>query len=371
MKRERVGAGFTLIEVLVVVAIIALLIAILLPALRNAREQAQAAVCLSNQSQMLKGIMIKQAETQMRKDRWSTNYGWAVESLKANKGQTKLFTCPADRGPRPIPAVRVQQYDGALGSGQYRGTSAGDGIFNRVRGAGGVWETDVQDQLEESMFGGDAFNDSNGDLIFNYNAASLNDTRAMTTTRIGLASWHYIVEDYNGKTICTDAGRNSTPFLAPLLWTSYGANAAAGLKNVKGNPILIVEAGKLGIFPKYSDPRGLNRFPSFGSYPADHLGRALRFNHGGREPRPFLTGFNYVGTDLSTWVVPRNSGALPNKEVDKNYQPGSQTDAGFMDGHAERMRWNQLFKAPSNPVATPEPLNFPWYGRATDAPFTF
>lgn len=44
-------SGFTLIEVLVVVAIIALLISILFPALRLAREQSRATVCLSNLKQ--------------------------------------------------------------------------------------------------------------------------------------------------------------------------------------------------------------------------------------------------------------------------------------------------------------------------------
>jgi prepilin-type N-terminal cleavage/methylation domain-containing protein len=49
-------AGFTLIEVLVVVAIIALIISILIPALKQAREQAGGAVCLSNIRQLMLGM---------------------------------------------------------------------------------------------------------------------------------------------------------------------------------------------------------------------------------------------------------------------------------------------------------------------------
>lgn len=47
-------AGFTLIEVLVVVAIIALLVSILLPSLAKAKEQARSAVCASSISQICK-----------------------------------------------------------------------------------------------------------------------------------------------------------------------------------------------------------------------------------------------------------------------------------------------------------------------------
>ena len=50
---ERTHRGFTLIEVLVVVAIIALLTAILMPSLTKAREQARQVICLSNLKQIL------------------------------------------------------------------------------------------------------------------------------------------------------------------------------------------------------------------------------------------------------------------------------------------------------------------------------
>jgi prepilin-type N-terminal cleavage/methylation domain-containing protein/prepilin-type processing-associated H-X9-DG protein len=44
--------GFTLVELLVVVAIIALLVALLLPALKGAREKANSVACISNLSQL-------------------------------------------------------------------------------------------------------------------------------------------------------------------------------------------------------------------------------------------------------------------------------------------------------------------------------
>jgi prepilin-type N-terminal cleavage/methylation domain-containing protein/prepilin-type processing-associated H-X9-DG protein len=350
MRRNRRRAGFTLIEVLVVVAIIALLISILLPALKRAREQARASVCQSNLKQCLQGISLKQAESHMTKERWSTNFGWAVQSLRMNKGAAGLFTCPSDPRPLAIPAIQVQQYDGTLGGSRFRGTTSGDAIFNRVYdGGGGVWETDIEDQLNDDMFGGDAFEDPDGDLIFSLKASSVGQRFAMATPRVGDATWHYNVMSYEGKGLCTDAGRTGGSYLTPVLWMSYAANASAGLTNIRGNPILLTEAGKLGVFPE-----------KLGRYQADHLGRALRFRHEDRAPRSGLQGMNYA---RMRWVRPVNSGALQPHEVDTTYEPRTRLNVGFVDGHTERPTYAGLFTfTAAGPTSPPAPKAQMWFG---------
>ncbi len=337
--------GFTLIEVLVVVAIIALLVAILLPALANARNEARSALCGSNVKQAISGVILQMAETQMRKEVWSTNFGWAVYSQKQLKGQTDVFTCPSDENPFPVPGVLDRLYSG----GRYRGTTTGDGIFNRVLRDGSGWVTDIQDQVDEDEFGGDAYDDSNGDLLVRHNATK-GQHFADATIGKGSATWRHDVYTYKGELIAQDVG-GGVHATVPLLWMSFGANASAGLKNVKGSPILIAEAGKPGIFPE-----------NLHSYPSDHLGWALRFRHGGRTEKPAVAGADWTAGVLGG-RPPKTGSNLPASWVDDHYTPRSRMNAGFLDGHVERLGyWQVMDLNQVTSTGRPMPRSLLWFG---------
>ncbi|HOW72554.1 MAG TPA: prepilin-type N-terminal cleavage/methylation domain-containing protein [Phycisphaerae bacterium] len=104
--------GFTLIEILVVVAIIALLIAVLLPSLRNAREQGRAVSCGTRLDQIFKATFMY---TQGNGDRLPY-YGWRdgrpagaewwpTQIAKSLGNQLDAFVCPSDLQPYTVEVV--------------------------------------------------------------------------------------------------------------------------------------------------------------------------------------------------------------------------------------------------------------------------
>lgn len=90
--------GFTLIELLVVIAIIAILSAILFPVFAQAREKARQTSCLSNQKQILLGLI------QYGQDYDETNpyvYGFGsspswVTLIGPYTKNKQIFACPSD-----------------------------------------------------------------------------------------------------------------------------------------------------------------------------------------------------------------------------------------------------------------------------------
>lgn len=350
--------GFTLIEILVVIAIIALLVAILMPALQNARNIAQASVCGNNMKEAARGVMLQKAQLKAG-EWWSTNFGWAVHSLKENKGQTNLFTCPSDTNPRPVAALLDQLYDGA----RYSGTSSGDGVFSRVWKEqpddpdDHRWVTDIQDQTDMDTVGGtDAYKDGAGDLLVEYEASRARETFVQATIGKGEASWTHTILSYQGKTIARDV---SAPVSAnvPLLWMSYGANASAGLKAIKGQPIMIAEAGKLGIFPE-----------RLGKYPSDHLAWALRFRHGGKAESEGLAGADWRKHKLSS-APPATGSALTRSWVDKQYKPRTRLNVALVDGSVSRPAyWDLMDLGNLNSSNRPMPSHGWWFGGRSRSP---
>jgi prepilin-type N-terminal cleavage/methylation domain-containing protein/prepilin-type processing-associated H-X9-DG protein len=105
-RRRVLTPGFTLIEILVVVAIIALLISILLPSLQKAREQGKAVVCGTSLDSIFKAsFMYAQSNKEhlpyfgwydpsYTRDQW-----WITQISKGIGNQTDVFKCPSDDQP--------------------------------------------------------------------------------------------------------------------------------------------------------------------------------------------------------------------------------------------------------------------------------
>lgn len=94
---QRRTRGFTLIELLVVIAIIAILAAILFPVFAKAREKARQISCLSNEKQIMLGLMQYTQDNDEQYPKGKTGYGvgWASLVYPYVKS-TQVFKCPDD-----------------------------------------------------------------------------------------------------------------------------------------------------------------------------------------------------------------------------------------------------------------------------------
>jgi prepilin-type N-terminal cleavage/methylation domain-containing protein/prepilin-type processing-associated H-X9-DG protein len=131
------AAGFTLVELLVVISIIALLLAILMPSLQNARQQAKNVVCTSNMRQAQLGLILYLQDNKDRFFQSSTVYDKIWSALyKEARYPFAGDLCPNSRQRGSyIPDVYTRityAYNAGLGHGEW-GSRYGRNLSSEIK----------------------------------------------------------------------------------------------------------------------------------------------------------------------------------------------------------------------------------------------
>lgn len=289
-QQERMR-GFTLIEILVVVAIIALLIAVLLPSLRLARENTRGAVCGSNMRQLTVAGTMWMHEG--KNNKVPVHRGWAPFLLKNMKGEQGPFNCPSDIRALPLPAVFVRQFRQSSGE-QYPTVSIDGAYFMRspLPDASGDYTAKMETDVEKVGGGDRDFNDA--DIIYRPDSkmAKMGNLRAVK----GSTGRTLVLDGWKGGTLGEITG-SSTSFRAPMMWGSFGLNLSAALPGAKPHHVLYADyrdwvavlEPQLGV----KTPRNTNGtfgegFEGSGDYRTDDPARTVAYRHNGRANVGFL-----------------------------------------------------------------------------------
>ncbi|MFH0953124.1 MAG: DUF1559 domain-containing protein [Verrucomicrobiota bacterium] len=94
-------AGFTLVELLTVIAVIAILASLLVPSVAASRERGRVAYCANNLGQIGKALAMyadanKDQLPRMRGTGTGTEFSWATRILEYLNNEPRVFFCPSD-----------------------------------------------------------------------------------------------------------------------------------------------------------------------------------------------------------------------------------------------------------------------------------